>query len=346
MKIRLLTQNPFSVWFWGLEIQATKYIENIKKISPDMDIWFFDWTEKDFDVLHIVGLHSSVNPYWIDVLKARWIKIVVSSVFYVKPNSLFDFRRPIVYKIFSFIPFHIVNWMKQIVLKADIILPNSQDEAEQLSAIFWVNKNKIQVLHNGVDEKYFEWVDPMEFKNKHQLDDYFLCVSHIEPRKNHLSLIESFLELRQNNWISQKLVILGDYRWNYFAYHDKIRSLINSNPEVILHISTLKNSDSLFKSAYLWAKGHILLSSLETPGLSNIESMYAWLPLILGDCKPVREYFWEDAMYVDPKNKSEIQSVILKIIHFRLNKSAVEKVKERYTWEAISTKLNNIYHSI
>jgi hypothetical protein len=61
---------------------------------------------------------------------------VISSVFYLKPNSILDFRRPIIYKIFSYIPHHIVNWMKQLILKADLVLPNSIDEKEQLKEIF------------------------------------------------------------------------------------------------------------------------------------------------------------------------------------------------------------------
>ena len=103
MKIRILTQNPFSVGFGWVEQQASKYIENIKKINSTIDISFFSWTEKDFDILHIIWIHSWINPYWIEVLRQKWVKIVVSSVFYLKPNYFLDFRRPIVYKIFSFI---------------------------------------------------------------------------------------------------------------------------------------------------------------------------------------------------------------------------------------------------
>jgi hypothetical protein len=38
--------------------------------------------------------------------------------------------------------------MKQLVDKADLILPNSEDEREQLIDIFGVKREKINILHN------------------------------------------------------------------------------------------------------------------------------------------------------------------------------------------------------
>lgn len=347
MKIRILTQNPFSVGFGWVEQQATKYIENIKKIDYTIDIDFFSWTEKDFDILHIVWIHSWINPYWIEVLKQKWVKIVVSSVFYLKPNYFFDFRRPFVYKMFSFIPHHIVNWMKKIVLNADLILPNSTDEAIQLKEVFWVNFEKIEVLHNWVDNNYFNWIDKNLFKEKYNLNNYVLCVSHIEPRKNHLNLIKWFLQFKKNNSSDLKLVLLWDYRWNYFKYHDKVKTLINNNKDSILHLNNLKNSDELFKSAYLWTKAHFLLSSLETPWLSNIESSYAWCKLILWECIPVKEYFKDYATYLNPKNLDEIENTIINLINNNSNlDKQIEFIKNNYTWEIISKELLKYYNNL
>ncbi len=347
MKIRVLTQNPFSVGFGWVEQQASKYIENIKKIDSTIDISFFSWTEKDFDILHIVWIHTGINPYWIDVLKKKWVKIVVSSVFYLKPNYIFDFRRPFVYKMFSFIPHHIVNWMKQIILSADLILPNSTDEVLQLKEIFWVNPEKIKILYNWVDTDYYHWVDKNLFKEKYNLDNYILCVSHIEPRKNHLNLIKWFLQFKKNNISDLKLVLLWDYRWNYFKYHDKVKTLINNNKDSILHLNNLKNTDELFKSAYLSTKAHLLLSSLETPWLCNIESAYAWCKLILWDCNPVKEYFKDYSTYLDPKNLDEIENTITYLINDNSSSDRqIEFIKNNYTWEKISSELLNYYNNL
>lgn len=344
MKIRVLTQNPFSVWFWGVEVQATQYIENIKKIDSTIDISFFNWIEKDFDILHIIWIHSWINPYWIDVLKSKWIKIVVSSVFYLKPNYLLDFRRQSVYKLFSFIPHHIVNWMKQVVLKADLLLPNSQDEANQLKYVFWVSNEKIKVLYNWVSKDYFDWVDKELFKKTYNLNNYILSVSHIEPRKNHLNLIKWFLEYKKIYKDDLKLVLLWDYRWNYFEYHNQVRDLIKNNSDII-HINNLKNTDELFKSAYLWSKAHFLLSSLETPWLSNIEASLVWNKLVLWDCKPVREYFKSYANYINPKNINEIIDSIKNIDNFE-NKNQIEFISSNYTWDEISKELLNYYKKL
>ena len=348
-KIRILTQNPLSVWFWGVELQASKYIEYVKKLDNQIDIWYFKWEEKKFDILHIIWLHGWINPYWIDVLKKRWIKIVVSPVFYIKANKLLDFRRPIMYKIFWYVPFHIINWMKQLIKKADLILPNSEDEKNQLISIFWINNKKVSILHNWVDENFFVWVDENLFKKKYNLWKYILCVSHIEPRKNHLSLIKWFLQYKKKNKTNLKLVLLWDFRWNYFNYHNKVKSLIKNNRENIIHLNNLSHDNELFKSAYLWSEAHFLLSSLETPWLSNIESWLAWNKLILWDCKPVREYFKHYANYIDWKNIKQIikqiESIDRNVIKHD-KKGQIEFIKQNYTWEKICKKLLNHYKNI
>ncbi len=347
MKIRILTQNPLSVWFGGVELQASKYIQNIKKWDAHIDIDYFKWDEEDFDILHIVWIHTGINPYWIDVLKKKWVKIVVSSVFYIKPNSVFDYRRPIIYRMFSFVPFHIINWMKQLLQKADIILPNSEEEKKQIISIFWINSEKISILHNGVDQNYFEWVDTEIFKKTYDVQNYILCVSHMEPRKNHLSLIQWFLEFHKNNTSGLKLVLFWEFRWNYFNYHKEIQELLEKHSDRILHIKHLKNSDELFKSAYLGTQAHFLLSSLETPWLSNIEAAFAGKKLILWKCKPVQEYFQNYAQYIHQKNISDIATSISTLNNLQQwDTKQIEFIKENYTWENISKKLLTIYNEL
>jgi glycosyltransferase involved in cell wall biosynthesis len=346
MKIRLLSQNPFSVWFWWIEMQAQQYINCIKKMHPEIDIWFFDWTETDIDIFHVLWLHWWVNPYWIDVLKSKWTKIVLSSVFYLKPNYFLDFRRPWIYRLCSHIPHHITNWMKLLVRNADIILPNSTDEWNQLIQVFWANKNIIKVLHNWVLKDYYNWVSKDLFRNKFGLEKYILCCSHIEPRKNHLYLIEWFLKYKELNPGSDlKLVILGQYRWNYFSYHEKIKKLISSSKD-ILHIDNLKNTDELFKSAYLWCSAHYLLSSLETPWLSNIEAWLVGKKLVLWDCKPVREYFKWYADYVNPHKLNQIVESIKKLDLNNDNNEESKFILENYTREKISENLLDIYKNL
>lgn len=337
MKIRILTQNPLSVWFGWIEQQALKYIEYMRVISPEIDIDFFKWDELNFDILHVIGVHSAINPYMIDVLKANGVKIIVSSVFYVSPNTLLDFRREWIYKLMSKIPFHVVNWMWNLLRKADLVLPNSVAEGEQITRIFGL-ENRYNVIFNWIDDNFFQGIDENEFKTRYNLESYLLCVSHLEPRKNHLNLIKAFLD-SNFQW---KLVLLGKYRWNYFSYHDEIKGLISSNPDRILHIDSLSNTDTSFRSAYLGASAHILPSILETPGLSNLEAWLCGTELIIWDCAPVREYFEEFAMYVSWTKIQEITQSINSITGHK-NPMLSQHIKERFSWSRIARELNKFY---
>jgi glycosyltransferase involved in cell wall biosynthesis len=204
-------------------------------------------------------------------------------------------------------------------------------------------------LHNWVDEEYFNQIDKKLFKNTYKLDAYVLCVGHIEPRKNHLSLIKWFLKYREENQSNLKLVLFGDFRWNYFDYHKEVQDLLNDNKTEIIHINNLSSTDELFKSAYLWSKAHFLLSSLETPWLSNIESWLAWTPLILWDCKPVREYFKNYAQYIDWRNINQIMLTLKNIDEMGWyidREKQIQFIKDSYTWEALTKDLLIHYQAI
>ena len=349
MKIRILTQNPFSVWFGWVEQQALKYIESVKKNDSNIDISIFSWEEESFDVLHIIGIHGWINPYWIQVLQKKGVKIVVSPVFYVQPNSLFDFRRPFVYKLFSYIPHHVVAWMRQLLTRADLILPNSYAEKIHLQQIFPSLCKNIEIIHNGVDPDYFVWADPALAASKYALWDYILSVSHLEPRKNHKTLIKYFIRyIKQNPIRKIKLVLVWDYRGNYFSYHKELEKLIGENQDSILHISWLSNSSELLKSLYLGAKAHILLSSLETPGISNIEAALAWKQLLVWDCDPVREYFSTYASYLKKEDEKWFTYFMDSLLNPKLEntKEQIDFILDHYTWDKIGSQLINYYKNL
>ena len=339
MRIRLITQNPFLAGFGGVEEQARRYIRHIREAHPDVDIDFLRWDETETDILHIIGIHGALNPYVIDSLHARGHKVVVSPVFYLRPLWWGDFRRSSVYRLCSYIPHHITHWMRSLVRSADLLLPNSLDEGNQLQSVFGADMSKIHVLPNGIDPCHFDGVDPEAFRVHYGLDRYILSVSHIEPRKNHLRLIEAFLSLE----IPQKLVLIGAFRGNYFDYHARIRDLIEKYPDRILHIPGLPSGDPLMRSAYLGADLHALASVLETPGIVNLEAGLARCPLVVGDCPPVREYLGATAVYVDPLNTSSIAEGLRAGLSLKNNTVLLtqqsEHIQDTYSWHTIAENL-------
>jgi hypothetical protein len=43
----------------------------LKDIFPNADVGYFSWSEKEFDVLHIIGIHGGLSAYAVGVLKDK-----------------------------------------------------------------------------------------------------------------------------------------------------------------------------------------------------------------------------------------------------------------------------------
>lgn len=335
MKVRYITQSLLSVWFGWLEVQALSYMKYIKE-HTDIDIDFIKWDEKDIDIIHIFGINRSLTDYIIKWLRKNWTKIVVSPVFYLYPQFL-EFRKPSLYKLFSYIPFHTLNWVKETLNNSSIILPNSNAEWEQISWIYGISKDKIQTFYNWVNKDYLDGVNNNIFFNTYWIENFFLCVSHIEPRKNHLNMIKWYLKSN----VDEKLVLFWNYRWSSYWYHNEVKNLITKSNWKIIHIQWVGHDDEILKSAFLSCKAYVLASYLETPWLASLEAQLAWKPLILWDCPPVREYFWNNAIFIKPNSITQISNAFENIRNF-----SAKNINEKFYWENILPQLEYIYKSI
>ena len=70
-------------------------------------------------------------------------------------------------------------------------MPNTIAEGELLINGLEVNRNKTEVIHNGVEERFAE-ADPTIFQKRYGLKDFILYVGHLGPyRKNGLNMLKA-----------------------------------------------------------------------------------------------------------------------------------------------------------
>ena len=75
----------------------------------------------------------------------------------------------------------------ELLALCDRILPNSHAEARQLSALFGMNPERIEVIPNGVLSTFRE-ASPVLFRERFGPGEFVLFVGRVEPRKNPLVL--------------------------------------------------------------------------------------------------------------------------------------------------------------
>ena len=82
------------------------------------------------------------------------------------------------------------SWRRELLRLADIVLPNSRSEANQLMRLFGVPAERIRVVPNGVLPSIAS-ASPELFHRRWGAEPFVLFVGRIEPRKNTLGLIRA-----------------------------------------------------------------------------------------------------------------------------------------------------------
>lgn len=291
----------------GGEILLLKTLEYVRKEGVEaklLDIWNDDL--RSFDILHTFGSVKDALPM-MQVARQKGIKNVLSSICWYSAKSAW-YTYPQLSKRLVSLTRHAAKkyfpWVrserKEMMQIADMILPNSKTEAEQLRSFFQVPGEKINIVYNAVDAAFAE-ADPAEFHNKYPYRDFILIVGRIEPRKNQLNVIRGL------NRISRDVVIIGDYVPHYRDYYDQCRKEAGSH---IHFLGRIPHDASLLKSAYAACKTFVLGTWLETPGLAALEAGLAGAGVVITKEGATREYFGGFADYVSPENPAQITEVV------------------------------------
>ncbi len=123
----------------------------------------------------------------------------------------------------------------------------------------------------------------------------YLTVSTIEPRKNHVYILDAF-DLAWSRGLNVKLCIVGKVGWKTEALVRRIRN----HPEYGRRLLMLNQaSDAELEYAYQEARALIFASFVEGFGLPIVEALHRQLPVIVSDIPVFREVAGEYGLYFD-----------------------------------------------
>lgn len=279
-----------------------------------MPLYMYFWCGKSFISESFVKFHRSLNPL-ISLLPRCLIKEAYTNV------SL-RFKRAIRY----------------FVKNSELILPNSYEEGELCCAFAKIeeSKSKIRVVYNGVDVSGVKIMNKDDFFSKYKIpQDYILQVGRVEYPKNQMNLISAMMDYPEI-----PIVIVGTPNEKR-PYTHKVRELATKrgNVHFLEHVP-----HSEVYSFFKYAKLHVLLSMRESPGLVNLEALSQGCPIVIADerCLPVKTYFKENFISVNPFDKRDIKSAILqayKIEHKEVDLS-------EFSWSKVAEQTYSAYMEI
>lgn len=320
----------------GVRTQALQTAKALQNLGVDVE-FISPWQDTiEVDLIHIFV----AGPDTLGILKRcseLGIRTVLSPVFFSNRSSS---TIKTALKFEQFLSFLGSGIRSDFGIKAeacriaDLILPNTTEEAQLIIDGFNVDPRKILVIPNGVENR-FKDADPKLFMDTYGIKDFVLFVGEAgAPRKNVIKLLEAATR------IEAQIVIIGSFYDD--EYGRKCRELSQKADNVLL-IETLEHDSKLLESAYSACHSFVLPSFYETPGIAAMEAGLAGANVVITERGGTKDYFKDMAEYIIPE---DVSSIINTINNSLLKKKSTElknEIAKNFTWDKIGEKTKNTY---
>jgi glycosyltransferase involved in cell wall biosynthesis len=243
--------------------------------------------------------------------------------------------------------------LPRLIQNTDLIIVHSYSTMTDLIAKFQVAKEKLVVVHQGVDTSFFQPINNYsQVLNKYGLrHNFLLFVGADSARKNLQTLVRAYVSIFHE--ISDDLVLVGPISKN------KIRTYINlsdiplqlkkdAHKRIIL-LGYVRCDD--LPSIYSAATALIFPSLYEGFGLPPLEAMACNVPVVLSDNSSLREIAGNAGFYIDhPLDSENISRNILEVVNDESLRERLRfegyKQARRFSWEKTVQKTIDAYESI
>ncbi len=337
----------------GHKVQAERTVEALRELGVDVSLGSGPDVSLDgVDVVH--AIHA--DPAWMLRARERGIPVVVSTIYWSK-SYLMNHRhwKTTPQRINEFLrngASAVKGWRhraggvevdpvdadldvqfkktKRIFEGADLLLPNSESEAQAIRTELRVH-TPMHVVPNGVAPELFSL--PPEGTPRSGV----LYTGRIDPHKNQLALIRALAGS------GIELTLAGPDHPHHPAYAKACRRAAGANVRLV-GWQDQAEIIRLFQSAAV----HAMPSWFETTGLSSLEASLCGAAVVTTDRGYARDYFGSCATYCDPADPHSILSAVRQALELGGSSALRDRIRERYTWrhtaEATLTAYQRVVH--
>ncbi len=240
--------------------------------------------------------------------------------------------------------YKLVNGMlfKRSAKKADILLTVSEYSKEKISEIYNITPNKIHITPNAIAED-IQGVHKSDYiEHQYGIKKYILFVSRIEPRKNHLSVLKAYINLK---------LYLSDYQIVFIGFQDimqpELYEYMESKKEYFenkLHfISNIPHKE--LKHFYINAELMVYPSFAEGFGIPPLEAAMNDLTVVCSSATAMKEFSFFK-YHVDPYNQNELEAAIQTALNDPEidHQSIKQSIRQRYHWSKSAQILIDLIH--
>ena len=206
------------------------------------------------------------------------------------------------------------------VNKSDTIITTSERVKQEVCNNYGISPKKIIV--SGIPpEDHFKPRKKSKIKIKEIPTKKFIYYqATLEPRKNHVNLLEAYRLLPKKFHEEYSLVLGGGLGWNYEQTQTSIDRLISEGLPVV-QLGYVSDAEKL--RLYQQAELYIQPSHYEGFGMPLLEAMACSTPVLCSDIPVFREVCGKGAVYFDKGHPADIASKIDKTLK---NKKKLESL--------------------
>lgn len=226
------------------------------------------------------------------------------------------------------------RYLPKFLQKANAIVTSSSFLKTEISALYKINPEKIDVIQAAAGEIFY----PLNEKGKEEIrikysdgKNYFLCIATFHHTKNLITLLKAFSafkKMQKSNW---KLVLTEDLHTTNKKITESLKTYKYRDDVVLTGIVTDEELVKLIGSAY------VLIDPYHWNGLdiTVLNAMKCHVPVITSNTTAIQELTGGIALYADPVDHKDIADKMMMLYKDEtLRSSLAEKgraVVEKYS---------------
>lgn len=352
--LKILISVP-SLCIGGAEQMVTQLVEHIDSDKNNVKLIVLSAKqgthiedELENEDIDIVYLNKEIGPSINAIIKATKIAqkfnpdIIhthLSSFFYLVPYARM-YGVKILHTVHSK-PIYEAKGIRRSILnyfyKKNIGIPVAISDliGKEVSEVYKLNLNSIEIVYNPVDIKRFS----IESNQRHDDAIIFINIARFVEPKNHLELIQAFKEVNERNR-NTRLLLLGD---------GLLRNRIENKIKELNLESSVELKGNVPNVEYYLAKSDVFVlpSAYEGLPLTILEAMASGLPIIATSVGGVPDIVNKNGILTKPGNSEQLVHAMIELAEnkeLRYKMGEISKIEvQKYDISKVTSKYEKLY---
>lgn len=239
------------------------------------------------------------------------------------------------------------QWVPRSVERAAHVVAVSEATKQDVVDIYGTSPAKIAVIYHGVRPEFTPVTEASRLqavRQQYKLGDapFILTVGTLQPRKNHLRLVQAFAAVES----PYRLVLAGGRGWDADAVFAEVeRRRLGARVHFPGFVAEA-DLPALYSAAELF----VYPSLYEGFGLPLLEAMACGTPVIAANRAALPEVVGAAGMLVNPYEVDDLAAAITQLLADPTRRQhlavAGQQRAAQFTWDKVATQLLNLYQEV